>query len=64
MATLQAGASLQSSRVVLGGRLELAASLLRLRSIFRKSGHRFSEENATKSIKLERLPIQRNREAL
>jgi hypothetical protein len=33
-------------------------------SIFRKSGRRFSEENATKSIKPERFPIQRNREAL
>jgi hypothetical protein len=32
-------------------------------SIFRKSDHRFSEENATKSTKPERFPIQRNREA-
>jgi hypothetical protein len=32
--------------------------------IFRKSGHRFSEENAIKSIRLERFPIQRNRETL
>jgi len=31
---------------------------------FPKSGHRFSEENAIKSIRLERFPIQRNREAL
>jgi hypothetical protein len=33
-------------------------------SIFRKSGHRFSVENATNKRILERFPIQSNRKAL